>query len=144
MKAQIGTHLDGVDIRSQKHGVPVVLSLLPLNQLPHSGIDPLPLLQPDPLPEATALRPLVSSYRIEIRVAQVHMRGQCTDDLEDVGQLLRPAFRCCITKLARFFKQFVNQRVSIILSLKGSIFRDATRDFDDRRNQITNKFSHAQ
>ncbi|NIL91372.1 hypothetical protein RhoFasSB10_03715 [Rhodococcus fascians] len=72
------------------------------------------------------------------------MRCQCPDDLKDVGQLLRPAFRCCVTKLARFFKQFVNQRASIILSLKGSIFRDATRGFDDRRNQIANKFSHAQ
>lgn len=54
------------------------------------------------------------------------MCGECAHDLEDIGQLLRPTFRCCVAKLACFFKQFVNQRVSIILSLKNSILGDAT------------------
>lgn len=35
---------------------------------------------------------LAASYCIEIRGGQAQMRGQCTDDLDDVGQLLRPVF----------------------------------------------------
>lgn len=102
------------------------------------------LLEPDPLLEAAALRPLVSSYRIEIRVGQVQMRSQCTDDLEDVGQLLRPAFWCRVMKFACFLKELVNKCLFVFTMIERSISRDATRGFDDRWNQITNKFSHAQ
>lgn len=94
--------------------------------------------------EAAAHRPLVSSYRIEIRVGQVQMRCQCTNDLEDVGQLLRPIVWRCIIEFVCFLEEFVNKCLFVLTMIERSISRDATRGLDDRRNQITNKFSHAQ
>lgn len=66
------------------------------------------------------------------------MCGQGSDDLDDVGQLFVPVLRRCLTELVCLFKQLVEQRLAIFLRIEDSIFRCATRRFDDRRNQITN------
>lgn len=94
--------------------------------------------------EATAIRPFARSQMIEIRIGKAQMRGQCTDALKDVGQLRRPVCWRCITRFACLLKELIDKCRSVLTIIEGSIFRNTTRSFDDRRNQITNKFSHAQ